>query len=362
MNAAWNEFIGIFKETRKHLMTGVSYMLPFVVAGGVILAASVALFGEGGVPTEGTLLNDLFNIGAQGLFFMVPILSAYIAFSIADRSGIAPGAIGGAIASSTGAGFLGGIVSGLLAGLVCYYIKKIKLPKAFASLMPIIIIPILGTLITASFMFFVVGAPIAGVMDYLTQFLTNLSDSNKILIGIVCGLMTGFDLGGPVNKVSFTFAVATVSAGIYTYAGASAVAVCTPPLGLALATFIASRKFTVEEREAGKGAFAMGLVGITEGAIPFAANDPLRIIPATMLGSAAGAASAYMFGVTCQVAWAGLIMIPVVGNVLGFLISVAIGMAVTAGVAIALKKDVVLEAPKADDSNEELDFDIEYIS
>ncbi|RSK29229.1 PTS fructose transporter subunit EIIC [Bacillus sp. HMF5848] len=355
-----NEFVGIFKDTRKHLMTGVSYMLPFVVAGGVILAASVALFGEGGVPTEGTILNDLFNFGVQGLFFMVPILSAFIAFSIADRSGIAPGAIGGAIASAVGAGFIGGIISGLFAGIVVHYIKKIKLPRSLSSLMPIIIIPILGTLLTASFMFWVVGSPIAGLMEYLTGFLTNLSDSNKILLGIVCGLMTGFDLGGPVNKVSFTFAVATVSAGIYTYAGASAVAVCTPPLGLALATFIAKKKFTVEEREAGKGAFAMGLVGITEGAIPFAANDPLRIIPATMLGSAAGAATAYMLGVTCQVAWAGLIMIPVVGNVPGFLLSIAVGMLVTAGIAIAFKKEVVEK--KDDETAEEFEMEFEYIS
>ncbi len=345
-SGGFGELAGIFKETRKHLMNGVSYMVPFVVASGVILAASVAMYGQGGVPTEGTWLNQLFFIGASGMGLMVPILSAYIAASIADRAGIAPGAIGGAVANTIGAGFLGGMFSGLLAGVVCYYLKKIKLPPSLRSLLPIIIIPICGTVITASIMQWVIGAPIAGIMNVMTNFLTSLSDGNKVLLGIACGAMSAFDMGGPINKVSFAFAVGTVSSGIYTYAGGSAVAVCVPPLGMALATILAPKKYTSEEREAGKGAFAMGLVGITEGAIPFAANDPLRVIPALMIGDAIGVSVAFLLNVTCKVAWGGLIVAPVVGNVFGFLLAIVVGMFSTAVIVNFLKKPVDTDSTK----------------
>lgn len=357
-----HEFLGIFKNTRKHLMNGVSYMLPFVVSGGVLLALAVTFYGQGGVPPEGTFLYDLFQLGAVGLGYMVPIFSAYIAFSIADRAGIAPGMIGGAIANTIGAGFLGGIVSGLFAGVLCFYLKKIKLPSSLKSVMPIIVIPILGTFITWVFMYYVVGAPIAGLMASMTAFLEHMSNGNKILLGLICGLMIGFDLGGPVNKVAFAFGVATVSAGIYTYAAPMAVAICTPPLGMALASFIAKDKFTEEEREAGKGAILMGAVGITEGAIPFAGNDPIRVIAATMSGSAVGAAVAYLFDTTSKVAWGGLIILPVVGNIPGYLIAVAIGPAVTAAVVIALKKPIAKKAEQTKESSapsEDIDLDFE---
>lgn len=340
MSKNTQEFLGIFKNTRKHLMSGVSYMIPFVVSGGVLLALSVALYGQGAVPPEGSWLLDLFNIGAAGLGLMVPILSAYIAFSIADRAGIAPGAIGGAIANTVGAGFLGGIVSGLIAGVVCFYLKKIKVSNSLRSVMPIFVIPIVGGFVTGGLMMWVVGAPMAGLMATLTAWLGNLNEGNQILLGIIVGAMMAFDMGGPVNKVAFAFGVGTVSAGIYTYAGPMAVAICVPPLGMALATIIAPKKFTAEERESGKGALLMGLVGITEGAIPFAAADPIRVIPSLMAGGAVGTMMAFLMGVTNKVAWGGLIVLPVVGNIVGFLISIVAGSVVTALVVSALKKPV----------------------
>lgn len=347
------EFLGIFRHTRKHLMSGVSYMIPFVVAGGVLLALSVALYGQGAVPTEGTWLNDLFNIGAAGLGLMVPILSAYIAFSIADRAGIAPGAIGGVLASSIGAGFLGGIASGLIAGVLCYYLKKIKVPNTLRSVMPIFVIPIVGTFVTGGLMKWVIGAPIAGLMTSLTAWLTNMNSGNQIILGIIVGLMMAFDMGGPVNKVAYAFGVGTVSAGIYTFAGPMAVAICVPPIGMALATFLAPKKYTVEERESGKGAILMGMVGITEGAIPFAAADPIRVIPSIMTGGAVGTALAFMFGVTNKVAWGGIIVTPVVGNIFGFFISIVAGAVVTALMVNALKKNV----PEKAEGNDDIDLD-----
>lgn len=354
-----NDLTRILKGTRKHLMNGVSYMLPFVVAGGVLLAVSVALYGQGGTPPEGTFLYDLFNLGGIGLGYMVPVFSAYIAYSIADRAGIAPGMIGGALAGNIGAGFLGGILSGLAAGIICFYLKKIHVPKAIKSIMPIIIIPITASFLLFLLMQYVIGQPIAGLMDMLANMLENLSGSNKILMGLVMGAMIGFDLGGPVNKVAFSFGVATVGMGIYTYAAPMAVAICTPPIGMGIATFIAKKKFTQEERDAGKSAVLMGAVGISEGAIPFAGNDPIRVIASTVVGSVVGGAVAYALNTTCAAAWGGLIVLPVVGNKLGYCIAVLVGSLVTAFMVILLKKDVKEETAKGGKDDEELDIEFE---
>ena len=354
-----NELAGIFKDTRKHLMNGVSHMIPFVVTGGILMAVAVMAYGQGGVPPEGTWMATLWNFGSTALNLMVPVLSAYIAASIADRAGICPGFVGGMISISVGAGFLGGIVTGLLGGIVCYYLKKVKVPKALSSIMPIMIIPIVGSLVTMGFMQYVLGAPIAGIMDGMTKVMEHLGNGNKVILGAVCGLLAGFDFGGPFNKVAYTFGVATVSAGVYTYAGPMAVTMTAPPLGCALAAFLAKKKFTQEEREAAKSAVAMGCVGITEGAIPFAANDPLRVIPSTMIGAAAGGAVGYLFNITNTVAWSGLIMIPVLGNPIGFLVSLAIAVGVTAGLMILLKKDITEEAAGTDEGDLDIDLSFE---
>lgn len=333
------EFVGLLKRTREHLMTGVSYMIPFVVAGGILIALSVALSGKPSVPEAG-LLKDMYDIGVGGFSLMVPILAGFIAFSIADRPGIAPGTIGGYLASQVGAGFLGGLVAGLLAGIVVYYLKKIPVPKNLRSIMPIFVIPIVGTLIVGGLILWVVGSPIAGVMAALTAWLKSLGVGNKVLLGLVLGAMIAFDMGGPVNKVAFTFAVGLLGEGIITVMGPVGVAICTPPLGMAVATWLAPHKYTPEERENGRAALIMGLIGITEGAIPFAAMDPVRVIPSLMVGSAAGAITAMLMNVGNNAPWGGWIVLPVVQNIPGYVIATLVGVAVTALIVNALKKPV----------------------
>ncbi len=353
-----NDLVAILKDTRKYLMNGVSHMIPFVVTGGILMAIAVMAYGQGGVPPEGTWMSTVWNFGSTALGLMVPVLSAYIAASIADRAGICPGFVGGMIAVNVGAGFLGGLVTGILGGIFCFYLKKIKVPKALSSIMPIMIIPILGSLFTMGIMHYGLGGPIAGIMKVMTAFMQSLSGGNKIILGAVCGLLAGFDFGGPFNKVAYTFGVATVASGVYTYAGPMAVTMAAPPLGCALAAFIAKKKFTQEEREAAKSAIAMGCVGITEGAIPFAANDPLRVIPATMIGSAVGGSIGYLFGVTNPVAWSGLIMLPVLGNPVGYVISLAIAVCVTAAIMILLKKEIT-ERDDSEVSEDGIDLSFE---
>ena len=330
----------IFKDTRKHIMSGVSHMIPFVVAGGMLFAFAVILAGEGAVPTTG-FAGMLWTMGASAMTFMVPILAGYIAFSIADRPGICPGMAVGFASNAVGAGFLGGLVGGLLAGVVAYYLKKIKLPKSLSSLKAIIIIPVVSVFICSGIMYYVIGTPIASLMNALTSWLTTMSSGNRIILGLICGAMTAFDMGGPVNKVSYGFAVATVASGVYTYAGPSAAAVCIPPLGMALATFIAPKKYSAQEREAGKAAAAMGLVGITEGAIPFAAADPLHVIPCLMIGDAVGASLAFAFNTTCRVAWGGFIVLPAIGNAGMWVVSVVAGVVVTAVLVNFFKKPII---------------------
>ncbi len=351
-----NELGAIFKGTRRHLMSGVSYMIPFVVAGGILLSIPVALStSTGGVPAEGTFLYDLYQLGVVGLGFMIPIFSGYVAYSIADRVGIAPGVIGGSIAVSIGAGFLGGIVSGFLAGIICYYLKKIPVAKSIRSVMPILVIPLIGTFAVWVVMKYILGVPITALMTGLNSFLVGMTGANAILLGLIIGAMIGFDLGGPVNKVAYTLGATVAMSELGTwgsgYIAAMDVAICVPPIALAIATFILKRRFTVEEREAGKSAIVMGSVGITEGAIPFAAGDPIRVIAATMSGSAVGAAVALALGAKSSVAWGGLIGLAGTGSIASafvYIIAVIIGVAVSVVVVLLLKRDAVIhEEPTA---------------
>ena len=271
-----NDFTLLLKSTRKNLMTGVSYMIPFVVAGGILLALSVLISGGTTVPAEG-VLADIAQIGITGLGLMVPILSGYIAFSMADRPGLAPGIIGGMLANTIGAGFIGGIISGLLAGTVVYYMKKIKVGPSLRSVMPILIIPLFSTIIVGGAMLWVVGTPIASLMTAMTDWLSGMGTENLAVLALVLGVMTGFDLGGPINKVAFGFSSAMIGTidpatglpsptALAIMAGVG-VAICVPPIGMGLATILAPKKFTTEEHDSGKAAIIMGLVGITEGAI-----------------------------------------------------------------------------------------------
>lgn len=353
------ELKDIFKGTRKHLMNGVSYMVPFVTAAGVLLALAVTLYGQGGVPPEGSLPGQIWAIGAAGMGLMVPVLSAYIAASIADRAGIAAGAVGGMIANNIGAGFLGGIISGFLAGIICFFLKKIRVPAVIRSVMPILVIPIISVSAVSGIMLWGLGRPIAFVMNDLVAFMSTLTGGSKIILGIADGFLSGVDMGGPFSKVAFAIANGTVSSGVFTFAGGNAVAVAAPPVGMALATFMAPKKYTVEEREAGKASLIMGCVGISEGAIPFAANDPLRVIPSLVIGDMVGATIAFLMNVTCRVAWGGLIVLPVIGNPAGFILALAAGSFVTAVVVNLLKKPVAEETEKPADDQDDIDLQFE---
>ncbi|WP_407289422.1 PTS fructose transporter subunit IIC [Raoultella planticola] len=274
------------KNTKRHFMTGVSYMVPFVVAGGVLLALAVMFNGQAAIPDSG-FLKAMSQIGMAGLTLFIPILAGFIAWSMVDKPGIAPGAIGGLMAYQMGAGFLGGMLAGIIAGLTVWLlleiIARMKIPNFMRMVLPIFIIPLVGTFVTGMAVYYIIGDPIAEMMRWLSVWLAGMQGTSFIILGSILGCMIAVDMGGPMNKTAFFFAVALISTNPQLMAAVAA-AVCTPPLGMALATFLFKGIFNDVEREAGKPAVIMGLMGITEGAIPFAAADPIRVIPAIMLG------------------------------------------------------------------------------
>ncbi|AJQ62423.1 PTS system mannose-specific EIIBCA component ManP (plasmid) [Bacillus thuringiensis serovar morrisoni str. 4AA1] len=337
----------------RHLMNGVSFMVPFIVVGGLLIAIALTLGGEktpGGLMIpDGSFWKTIEQIGGASFTFMVPILAGYIAYSIADKPGLVPGMIGGYIAatgsfygSESGAGFLGGIIAGFLAGYVALGIKKIKVPKAIQPIMPIIIIPVFASLVVGLAFIFIIGAPVAQAFESLTAWLAGMQGSSSILLALILGAMISFDMGGPVNKVAFLFGSAMIGEGNYEIMGPIAAAICIPPIGMGLATFVGKRKFQESEREMGKASFTMGLFGITEGAIPFAAQDPLRVIPSIMAGSMTGAVIAMIGHVGDRVAHGGPIVavLGAVDNVFMFFVAVIVGSVVTAIVVNVLKKDI----------------------
>ena len=291
----------------KHLLTGVSFMLPMVVAGGLMIALSF-VFGITAFKEEGTLAAALMQIGGETAFkLMVPLLAGYIAYSIADRPGLAPGMIGGMLASTLGAGFIGGIVAGFLAGYAAKAINKYaRLPQSLEALKPILIIPLLASLFTGLVMIYVVGKPVAGMLEALTHFLDSMGTTNAILLGVLLGGMMCVDLGGPINKAAYAFSVGLLASQSYAPMAATMAAGMVPPIGLGIATFIARRKFAQTEREAGKAALVLGLCFISEGAIPFAAKDPLRVIPASIAGGALTGALSMYFGCKLMAPHGGL--------------------------------------------------------
>lgn len=337
----------------RYLMNGVSHMIPFVVTGGLLIALALALGGEatssGMAIPVGSLWNKVLDVGVVAFTLMIPILAGYIAYAIADRPALAPGLIGGWIANNgsfygaeAGTGFIGAIVAGLLVGYFVKFIININYHKFLQPLVPIMIAPIAGTLFIAGLFIFVIGAPIASLMDSLNALLTSLSTGNVILLGIVLGGMAGFDMGGPFNKVAFLFSVGMIANGQTQFMGAMACAIPVAPLGMSLATVI-GRKFNIFEEseiEAGKAAGAMGLVGISEGAIPFAAQDPVSVIPANILGSMTAAVMAFTFGITNSVAHGGPVvaLLGAINKPVLALACMAAGAVVTAFVCVSLKK------------------------
>ena len=329
------------KGVYKHLMNGVSFMIPFVVAGGIAIALSF-LFGYKAFENEGSLASYLMNIGGgKGAFgLMIPILAGYIAYSIADRAGLAPGMIGGAVATQLNAGFLGALVAGFLAGYIVVLIKKyIKLPKTLQGIMPVLIIPVLGSLSTGLILYYVIGKPVAFINTSMNDFLTGMSGTNAIILGLILGLMMAVDMGGPVNKAAYAFGTGTLVAGSGSMVMAAVMAAgMVPPLGLALATVLFKNKFSLSEREAGKAAWVLGASFITEGAIPFAAADPIRVIPSIMIGSAVTGALSMAFNATLSVPHGGIFVFFAVGNWPLYILAIAVGTVITGLLVGILKK------------------------
>lgn len=353
------------KRIYKALMSGVSYMIPFVAAGGIILAigfmleaitmpnlgdvdpAEILAIGTGrslwnleGVAMSLYLGAVLHYIGGIGLGLMVPALAAYIAYGLAQRPGIAPGFIAGTVALNVGGGFIGGIVAGLLAGFTAYALQQLKLPRWLGAMMPVVIIPLVASLLAGGLMLLLLGGPIAWITTSLNEWLTSMSGSSAIILGIILGLMMGFDLGGPVNKAAYLFATAGLAAGTDAskeIMAAVIIAGMTPPLGMALATTLRGKLFSAPERENGKAAWLLGASFISEGAIPFATADPARVIPSSMIGSAVAGAIAMGAGVASPAPHGGLWIIGLATNIPMFLVAVAAGTIVTGLVYIVLK-------------------------
>jgi PTS system fructose-specific IIC component len=347
-------------RVRQYLMTGVSYMIPFVAAGGIMIAISFLL---GGYKITTTTTADVINTfnpfemqswaglffvtGGAAFGFLVPVLSGFIAFAIADRPGIAPGFVGGTLAVATGAGFLGGLATGFIGGFIALYLSRLKVPKSVRGVMPVVVIPLVATFLTGLIMLIILGKPIKWLMDSLSEALLSMTGTAAIGLGFILGLMMGFDLGGPINKVAYTFAVTGLSAVALDESGANDIrlqimaavmaAGMTPPLGLALATVLRKRLFTEPEIENGKAAWILGASFITEGAIPFAAAAPLRVIPATMLGSAVTGALVMAFGNTLRAPHGGVWVVALITNPFLYLLAVVIGMVLTAFGVIFLK-------------------------
>ena len=331
----------------KHLMTGVSFMLPFVVAGGLLIALGFAFGGiyAGDKSNAGTLAHALFTIGATGAFtLIVPVLAGYIAYSIADRPGIAPGMVGGVLAANLGAGFLGGIVAGFIAGYATDLLNRaIRLPKNLAGLKPVLILPLLGTLITGLLMQYAVGAPVARALQALTDWLQGMRGASSVLLGLLLGGMMAIDMGGPINKASYAFATGLITTQIYSPMAAAMAGGMTPPLALALACRLFRNRFTREELEAGNAAAVLGLAFVTEGAIPFAARDPLRVIPALAVGSALAGAISMLVGAELKVPHGGVFVLTIpeaATHVGGYLAAIAAGTVVSTLLLGLLKRPI----------------------
>ena len=334
-----NEKKGVYK----HLLTGVSYMLPMVVAGGLIIALSFAFGSFEMVDGVQKLVGEshLAQIGGLAFSLMVPLLAVYISYSIADRPGLAPGLVGGLLAVSTGAGFLGGIIIGYFAGYLAMLITKyLPLPKTLEALKPILIVPLLATLATGLVMQFIVGTPIAWLMEALTEWLKSMGTANAVLLGALLGGMMCTDMGGPINKVAYAFGTGLISAQVYAPMAAVMAGGMVPPLAMGLATLIARKKFAKAEQESGKASLVLGLCFISEGAIPFAARDPLRVIPCCIIGGAITGGLSLAFGSELMTPHGGLFALAIPGVVKpvgGYLLSIVVG-SVIAGVAYALIK------------------------
>lgn len=329
------------KGIYKHLMTGVSHMLPLVVAGGLLIAISfmfgIEAFKDASI--AGGLPKALMDIGGGAAFhLMIAVFAGYVAFSIADRPGLAVGLTGGMLASSAGAGILGGIISGFLAGYVVKFLNDIiKLPASMQSLKPILILPLFGTAIVGLAMVYLINPPVAQIMEALSTWLKQMGDVNAVVLGIIIGTMMCVDMGGPVNKAAYAFSVGMIASNVLTPMAAAMAAGMVPPIGMAIATWLARNKFSVSERDAGKSSFVLGLCFISEGALPFVAADPVRVIISSIIGGATAGAISMALAIELNAPHGGLFVIPLVSQPLMYLAAIGVGSLIT-GVLYALIK------------------------
>ena len=324
---------GALQKLRQHLLTGVSYAIPFVACGGIMIAFGIAfvpMTPSGPDFSHAPVLKLVLDIGVASFALLLPVLAGYIAYAIGGKPALVPGFIGGHLAGEVHAGFLGALLIGLIAGWIVEGIKKVPVSRYIKPIMSILVIPILSSLIVGVLMLKVLGVPIADLMANLADWLKTMHSGNAVVLALVLGAMIAFDMGGPVNKAAFFFGAAMIKEGEYSVMGACAAAICTPPLGLGLATLLQRKRWSEDEKEAGIAAMAMGMIGITEGAIPFAAADPLRVIPCIMLGSMTASVIAMLGGVGDHAPHGGPIVLPVVDQRLMYVVAIVAGTLVTA--------------------------------
>lgn len=327
------------QKLRQYLLTGVSFAIPFIACGGILIAAAIAcvpMTSAGPDFSHSTWAKFVLDIGSASFALMLPVLAGYIANAMAGKPGLVPGFVGGYLAGhldGTGqvsAGFLGALLAGLLAGYVVNLIKAVRVPKLLKPIMPILIIPVVSSLAVGFVMLKVVGLPIAELMKFLSGWLASMSSGNSVVLGAILGAMIAADMGGPINKTAFFFGAAMLKEGNYAIMGACAAAICTPPLGLGLATLLNKKLWSEEQRESGTASLAMGMIGVTEGAIPFAASDPVRVIPCIMLGSMVAGIIAMLGGVADHAPHGGPIVLPAVDHRLMYIVAMLAGTLVTA--------------------------------
>jgi len=344
--------VELLKQLRQHLLTGVSFAIPFIACGGILIASAIAfapMTPSGPDFSQAPRLKLVLDIGTTAFALMLPVLAGYISYSIAGKPGLVPGFVGGYLSGQINAGFLGAILAGLLAGYVVQFLKKLPVPKYLRPVMPILIIPIISAGFIGVVMLKVVGIPIAHLMTAANNALKSMSAGNSVVLAMLLGAMIAFDMGGPINKTAFFFGAAMIREGNYGIMGACAAAICTPPLGMGLATLIRKRLWSNEEQDAGLAGLAMGMIGITEGAIPFAAADPVRVIPCIVLGSMVASVIAMLGGVGDHAPHGGPIVLPVVDQRLIYVIAILAGTAVTA-IAITVIKTLAQNRPKTMES------------
>jgi fructose PTS system EIIBC or EIIC component len=333
--------IAALQKLRQHLLTGVSFAIPFIACGGIMIAFGIAFvpMGANGPDfSHAPVFKLILDIGVASFAMLLPVLAGYIAYAIAGKPALVAGFVGGYLAGhipgpggkDVSAGFLGALLIGLIAGWIVEALKKLAVPRYLKPIMPILVIPILSSTIVGVLMLKVLGIPIAELMTSLADWLRTMQSGNAVVLALVLGAMIAFDMGGPVNKAAFFFGSAMIKEGQYAVMGACAAAICTPPLGLGLATLLQRKRWSADEKEAGLAALAMGMIGITEGAIPFAAADPLRVIPCIMLGSMTAAVIAMLGGVGDHAPHGGPIVLPVVDQRLMYVIAILAGTLVTA--------------------------------